>query len=234
MILKKNPADWPSFDAALFDMDGTLVDSEERTDEVVATLVARRGLDPGAIDDPTAFHGATWADIAGQLQSTFPSLDGPGLAGELQDAFHGSLVAAPPPPVPGAWEALRACLATVPTAIVTSSQRESLEVVLGHAGIAPGALLTICAEDVRRSKPAPEGYLAAAAALGVPAARCLVFEDSMAGLRAARAAGMTAIAIARTRRGDARRQLGTIAAQVVSDFRELPTDFFSPARPGGR
>jgi len=234
LVLTRKTTTWPAFDAALFDMDGTLVDSEERTDAVVAAVIEAAGLAPAMVEDPTAFHGATWADIAAQLVSIFPALRGRDLATELQDAFHASLVAAPPPPVPGAWEALRACLVNKQTGIVTSSQRESLEVVLAHAGIDPGALLTICAEDVRASKPAPEGYLAAAAALGVPPGRCLVFEDGMAGLRAARAAGMTAIAIARSRRGDARRQLERMARHVVSDFLELPTDLFSPTQPGGR
>ena len=220
------PATWLTFEAVLFDMDGTLVESEARSDEVIVARLVARGLDPEIIDDLEVFHGATWADIAAQLVATFPTLQEQDIAAELQDAFHASLVAAPPPPVPGAWEALRACQQAKPTAIVTSSQRECLEVVLTHAGVDLGTILTICAEDVQHSKPAPEGYLAAAAALGVTPARCLVFEDSMAGLCAAVAAGMTTFAIARRRGAAARRRLGALATQVISDFTELPSDFF--------
>ncbi len=215
-----------AFEAALFDMDGTLVDSEVRCDEVIVARLMARGLDPELIDNLEAFHGATWNEIAAQLTATFPTLQGQEMAAELQDAFHASLVTLPPPPVPGAWETLRTCLQTLPTAIVTSSQRESLEVVLAHAGVDLGTLLTICAEDVEHSKPAPEGYLAAAAELGVLPSRCLVFEDSMAGLRAGNAAGMTTIAIARDRGAAAREQLETVATYVVSDFTELPSGLF--------
>ena len=55
--------------------------------------------------------------------------------------------------------------------------------------------MLVAVEDVRRGKPDPEGFLAAARRLGAPPARCVVFEDAAAGLMAAAAAGMTAVAI---------------------------------------
>ncbi len=232
MFDKRTPTAWPSFDAVLFDMDGTLIDSEDRTDEVIVALLEAGGIHRSMIDDPMVFHGTTWEGIAAQLRSIVPSLGERSLAAELQDRFHRSLVATPPPEVPGAWETLRACLRSRPTGIVTSSQRESLEVVLSQAGFDPGDLLTICAEDVRSSKPAPEGYLAAASALGISPGRCLVFEDSPAGLAAARSAGMAAIAIARRRSEAVRRQLAAMAVRVISDFTELPRDFFLDVPPG--
>ena len=63
-----------------------------------------------------------------------------------------------------------------------------------HAGVDVPSVV-VAAEDVARGKPAPDGYLQAAAALGVPAAECLVFEDAEAGLQAARAAGGAVVVV---------------------------------------
>lgn len=73
-------------------------------------------------------------------------------------------------------------------AVVTSADKRLVKARLDAAGIVPPLLVT--AEDVIRGKPDAEGYLAAAGRLGVAAARCLMVEDSVAGLAAGRAAGM--------------------------------------------
>jgi len=218
---------FPSFEAVIFDLDGTLIDSEDRTEGVVRALLEAEGLDPGDGADLARFHGTTWADIGARIASSFPSLNRRTVAAELQAAFHAGLIKDPPPPIPGAREALVEALRHYPTAIVTSSNREDLIQVLTQFDLAGSGLVTVCAEDVRHSKPSPEGFLAAAGELGVPTGRCLVFEDSHAGLTAARAAGMIAIAIARDRVGDEQRALASIASLVIADFRSLPPDFFT-------
>jgi sugar-phosphatase len=76
----------------------------------------------------------------------------------------------------------------LPWAVVTSADDRLARARLGAAGSVPPVLVT--ADDVGRGKPDPEGYLTAAGRLGVAAARCLVVEDSSAGLAAGRAAGM--------------------------------------------
>ncbi|UYM07324.1 HAD family hydrolase [Solicola gregarius] len=86
----------------------------------------------------------------------------------------------------------------VPLAIVTGAQRRDVEHVLARAGIADAFTAIVAAEDVRAGKPDPAGMLLAAAAVGVRPARTVVFEDSLAGIGAARAAGMRCIAVAGT------------------------------------
>lgn len=81
----------------------------------------------------------------------------------------------------------------LPWAVVTSADRRLARARLGAAGIDPPVLVT--AEDVTAGKPDPEGYLAAARALGVPPAHCLVVEDSEPGLLAGRAAGARTAAL---------------------------------------
>jgi beta-phosphoglucomutase-like phosphatase (HAD superfamily) len=81
----------------------------------------------------------------------------------------------------------------VPCALVTASSRAIMEAVLKVTALSFS--VTVCGEDVRRGKPDPEPYLLAAARLGVPAAGCVVLEDSPTGIAAARAAGCPVIAV---------------------------------------
>ncbi len=91
----------------------------------------------------------------------------------------------------GVGEAL-AALGPVRWAIVTSCSRPLAAELLRRARL-PEPPVLVSAEDVRRQKPSPEGYLRAAELLGVAPERCVVFEDSGSGLAAARAAGMRAV-----------------------------------------
>jgi beta-phosphoglucomutase-like phosphatase (HAD superfamily) len=81
----------------------------------------------------------------------------------------------------------------VPCALVTASSRAIMDAVLKVTGLSFG--VTVCGEDVRRPKPDPEPYMLAATRLGVPAAGCVVLEDSPTGIAAARAAGCPVIAV---------------------------------------
>lgn len=83
----------------------------------------------------------------------------------------------------------------VPRAVVTSTQRLRADRKLATSGIASFFEIVVTGSDVTEPKPAPEGYLKAAAALGVEPARCVVFEDSAFGVRAALAAGMTPVQV---------------------------------------
>jgi mannitol-1-/sugar-/sorbitol-6-phosphatase len=96
--------------------------------------------------------------------------------------------------VPGAAEVLGS-LPADRWAVVTSGRR-----VLAESRLAslPRPEVLICGEDVEHGKPAPDGYLAAARALGADAAECVVLEDAPPGVEAAAAAGMRALAVTTT------------------------------------
>ena len=210
--------------AVLFDMDGTLVDSEGRTDDAVRAVLAKAG---GTIDDDglRALHGLTWTAIGAKLVRRWPTLAGAPapVVDELQERFHDSLRNDPPAVTPGARWALHAAADRVPIGIVTASNRNALETIGAQLGIAERLSLSVAAEDCPVPKPAPAPYLQAARALRVPPERCLVFEDSGAGLAAARASGATVIAI--------RRQLAPggceAAPPAIADFQALGRDFFN-------
>ena len=95
--------------------------------------------------------------------------------------------------IPGA-AALLTAIADAPHALVTSANVPLATVRMDAAGL-PMPSIRVTAEDVTRSKPDPEGFLAAAALLGVDPSECVVFEDSPAGIAAGRAAGMRVIGV---------------------------------------
>jgi beta-phosphoglucomutase family hydrolase len=83
----------------------------------------------------------------------------------------------------------------LPMAIATGTPRANLERILADTGLGRYFHATVCAEDVENHKPHPDTFLLAAERLGVPAGRCLVFEDSSTGFHAAAAAGMDCVPV---------------------------------------
>src|SRR5262249_14530018 len=99
------------------------------------------------------------------------------------------------PLLPGAEETVRRTADAFPLALASSSNREVFEAVLELAGIADCFPATVSSEEVERGKPARDVYLEAARRLGVASEACAAIEDSHAGIRSAKSAGMRVIAI---------------------------------------
>jgi mannitol-1-/sugar-/sorbitol-6-phosphatase len=182
--------------ALLFDLDGTLVDTEAHTDEAIDVVMARHGIKGFALP-PTETRGRTWAHVAevirARTQIKLPTAE---LSAELLAQWNAATADAKS--IPGAPEALRAAAARkLKLAVVSSSPRTVIERFLQKLGVAElvEQRARIGGDDVRKGKPDPEGYLMAARVLGVEPDAALVFEDSRAGLVAARAAGMRSMFI---------------------------------------
>lgn len=178
----------------MFDLDGTLVDSERIwLDTIRARLVA---LGASTTTDVLArFEGLATADAARALIDIGGlSADEAEVSGELEDrtiaAFAGRL-----PWIPGAEEALGSLRrAGIPLALVTSSTRRWVTAVAENVCLGTFDVV-VTADDVRRTKPDAEPYLRAAGLLGVDPGDCLVFEDSLVGVRAAIAAGCLTVQV---------------------------------------
>ena len=112
------------------------------------------------------------------------------VADRVADQYRESL-----PLLPGAVEAVRSVAAEWPLGLASSSNRHVIDLVLELAGIADTFKATVSSEEVGRGKPAPDVYLEAAKQLGVDAGACAAIEDSTNGIRSAKAAGMTVIAV---------------------------------------
>jgi HAD superfamily hydrolase (TIGR01509 family) len=217
--------------AVFFDMDGTLIDSELNTEPAVVDVCRRFGIDEPELDYPS-FHGRTWTTLVESITEVYPSLaDVPDLAMQFHRRFHDLCAERPPPPIPGARETVLRLSESVPVAIVSSAFRESIAQTISQLDIAARVSCFVGAEDFGRSKPAPDCFLHAAQILDVDPARCIVFEDSIAGIEAARAAGMWAVAI--THRSNDPERVRALADIAIDDYTLLDHGFFERAL-GGR
>ena len=174
-------------EAVLFDMDGTLVDSDAAVERAWRVWAAEYGTDPAAV--LAVAHGAPAERTVRLIRPDLTEADVAVAAARqlvLQYDDLSDVV-----PTPGAHELLAAL--RVPWAIVTSADVRLAKARLGAAGIDPPVLVTV--EDVRVGKPDPEGYRRAAGLLGVEPGRCLVVEDAEVGVAAGRAAGAQVAAL---------------------------------------
>lgn len=177
-----------TFDAVLFDMDGTLVDSTPAVERAWRRWAGEEGLELSALANS---HGQPAAQIIARVlpPERFAAALERIVNYELTD-LDGVV------PLPGAIAAL-AALPHERAAIVTSCTGPLAAVRIEAAGLdAPAQVITI--DDVDHGKPDPAPFLEGARRLGADPARCLVVEDAPAGLAAGRAAGCTTLAVAGT------------------------------------
>ncbi|MCW7941095.1 hydrolase [Streptomyces hygroscopicus] len=175
--------------AVLFDMDGTLVDTERLWWEAVEHVAGRpltEADQPEVLGRPVE-HTAAWLGAA----TGAPVAD---LAAALHREFTGR-VRTGIVPRPGALELLDALARdAVPTALVTASPRAVADTVLEALG-AERFAVSVTADDTERTKPAPDPYLAACRALGVDPVDCVAVEDTETGVTSAEAAGCAVLAV---------------------------------------
>lgn len=205
-------------------MDGTLIDSEVFTDHAVNALCREHGVADVDTERPH-FYGVSFLEIARQLRRDYRQLPARlDCAARLEDIYDQLLLNDPPGPIHQAREAVVAANQVVPTAIVSSSRRASIEETIARMVIADHIDYFAGAEDYENSKPAPDGYNQAAGRLGVRNHECLVFEDSIVGIQAAKSAGMQVVAI--TYRSNDIALATQLADHAITDFSELDAEFF--------
>lgn len=217
-ILKMRPA------AFLFDLDGTLIDSEMLWSRAIVAWLATYGISAETNAIASLVFGHSWLDIHAALLDRFPTL--PRATSEhdaaLLRSHYARLSANPKDVIIGsAVEFYRAAAKLAPCAIVSGSPSGDVAAAARLCGIERETAFTLGAEDYAHGKPAPDGYLAAARRLGVNPAECIVIEDSTAGVKSGIAAGMKVIGIDRNR---IVRQDFTGCLITVSDLSELMGD----------
>ena len=175
--------------AILFDLDGVLVNSAELVERTWRVWAARHQLDAEKVI--AVAHGRRTIETV-RIVAPHLSVDAEVAALESSEIITSEGVYK----IPGARELLE-MLPSERWAVVTSGIRAVAEFRIRHTGL-PMPSVMICADDIPRGKPDPEGYLTAAMRLGQPPGDCIVIEDAPAGIEAAHNAGMRAIAIAAT------------------------------------
>ena len=218
-----------AFDAVLFDCDGVLVDSEPITNRVLAAMLGELGWQLSTEESMRIFTGKAVKDEAALIEAQTGFAITPAWLAAFRErrniALDADLLA-----VPGAPEAVRAlhCMLGGRIACASGADRHKVELQLAKAGILDcfeGRVFS--GHETPRSKPFPDVYLAAAAALGVDPARCAVVEDTVTGATAGVAAGATVFGYSPPGLAgfshsdpDAMRAVGT--AQVFTDMAQLP------------
>jgi HAD superfamily hydrolase (TIGR01509 family) len=190
------PASGGPLHAVLFDMDGTLVDTEGLWWQAAESEARLLGLVLGDADQPHVLGRAvddTAAHLFRSAQGTTTRTEA-SVASALDRRFT-ALVEAQVVPLPGALELLDELKAAgIPTALVSASPRHVVDIVLEALG-RRRFTVTFAAGETPQTKPAPDPYLAAADALGVPAGSCVAVEDTPTGIASAEAAGCSVVAV---------------------------------------
>ncbi len=205
----------------IFDCDGVLVDSERLGNQRLAQVLTEAGFPISYEDCRRTFVGKPMAAVQAHVEATGVPLgadfvqrwnDG------LPEVFRGGLDAIPH--VRDAVEAIRA--AGIPYCVASSGQLGKMRLTLGLTGLLPlfqDVLFSV--SMVTRGKPFPDLFLHAAQAMGHAPGTCVVVEDSVAGITAARAAGMHALAYAGDPEAE-REGLAAAGGELFDDMRALP------------
>lgn len=175
-------------------MDGTLIDSEPLWIEVELAMLRRYGLEMSAETHERMIGSGLW-EAAEHFRDLGVPLSADEIVSEWVEGVARGIAETEPQWRPGARELLASLHAAgIPCALVTMSTRSLADAVV--AMLPPGTFRAIIAGDeVEHEKPHPDPYLRGAAALGVPIAGCLAFEDSPTGLTSAHTAGAIAIGV---------------------------------------
>jgi HAD superfamily hydrolase (TIGR01509 family) len=177
----------------IFDLDGVLIDSEGLQYRAYSEALRSFGVgvsrDVYAREWIAAGHGTEYA------VATFDLPLAPDELKERKNPIYHRLLSEGIQLMPGAAEAVARMTRHFAVAVATNSNQSDTELALGRTGLAPHFDAVVTREQYEHPKPAPDAFLTAARAVGVPPARCLVVEDSERGVRAAVAAGIRAVAV---------------------------------------
>jgi beta-phosphoglucomutase family hydrolase len=202
--------------AVIFDMDGVLIDSGAHHRDAWRALLRELGHDLGE-DFWRLTIGRPAEEAVGLLLGRRLERHEAAELAERKRAHYARLAARGLLAIPGAAAFVETLVGRqVPRAVATSASRRDVETLLAEVGLRRHFDVVVTAEDVRWGKPNPEVYLRAAEGLAVPPTDCLVFEDALVGVHAARNAGMRVIGVTTAHSG--RELLAAGAERAIADF----------------
>jgi HAD superfamily hydrolase (TIGR01509 family) len=195
--------------AIIFDLDGTLADTEPLHFAAFAKVLRTGGIELSRDEYFTRLIGYDDRDCFTILMAENGRSADPAAIAELiasKAAIYQGLIAERDVIYPGAAEFVRRCAERFPLAIATGTLRAEAAMILQRSGLRELFVDVVAAEDVAQGKPAPDVFVTALGRLGfilrsrppIEPSQCLVIEDTAAGVRAARAAGMRVLALSQS------------------------------------
>lgn len=208
-----------NIEAFLFDLDGTLMDSEVIYVEAVRRALADKGCHLNQAESLELVYGKGWKDIYQEACSRFPGAytDIESMGVVVRKHFL-ELKAERDIRIPGSVNLLRDLAHTYPVAIVSGSLRREIAEAIDYLEIGPYLDFYLGADDYSPGKPDPACFRVAAEKLELPPESCLVFEDSSAGVLAAKRAGMFCVALQRDGAPDQDLKAADAIYRDLSDF----------------
>lgn len=203
--------------ALLFDLDGTLVDTDHLHLEAFNQLFAEHGINVDRATYTAQIMGKPNTGIAEMFLPHMPAAESAALLSR-KEALYRTMVDVLEP-IPGLIELLDwAAARKIPCGVVTNAPRANAELVLGALGIAERFQTMVIGEELAQSKPHPLPYLTGLARLGAEAAHSVAFEDSSSGLRAAFDAKIPVVGMMTALSETAFQEMG--ATLAVADYRD--------------
>lgn len=206
----------------IFDMDGVIADTQHIHARVEAKTLASYGLmiDPAEIS--RRFSGVSNKDMFATLfaERNLPSPHSP----EVSDRIFAEFCKCAPEfrGIGGTITRIRELHGRIPLAVASATRPQGIELILRTIGVYEHFTAITSSREVARGKPAPDVFLLAAEKIGIQPKNCVVIEDGVAGMRAAKAAGMRCIALVR---GNLPQDLPEVDL-VTDDLRKVPIECF--------
>jgi len=202
--------------AVVFDMDGTIADSEKIAQKVTREFFQKRGIVLTREEEKIMF-GLTWKDLVKEILKSRGFEYRQNIKNTLKERYIRTM-SRDVQALPGVYDLLDEVSKNLKVGLATNSRHREVDIIFDKLGFHEYFHLKLARDHVKKGKPDPEIYLKTADTFCVKPFECVVFEDSMIGLRAAKAAGMKRVAIVNT---CTREELDKEADIVIDSYKDI-------------